>query len=56
MTGDRDGKAIRTIDRYHKWVEWSDEDSAYAGKCPDLITGIHSDDLIEAYRDLCEVA
>lgn len=28
-------------DRYHKWVEWSDEDEAYLGKCPDLITGIH---------------
>jgi hypothetical protein len=36
-------------------VEWSEEDSAYIGKCPDLITGIHGDDPISVYSDLCEV-
>ena len=40
-------------DKYHKWIERSDEDQVYVGKCPDLITGIHGDDPIEVYRDLC---
>ncbi len=35
---------MKRSDQYHKWVEWSDEDEAYIGKCPDLITGIHGDD------------
>lgn len=46
---------MRMSDQYHKWVEWSDEDQAYIGKCPDLITGIHGDDRIQVYQDLCEV-
>lgn len=46
---------MKTSDRYHKWVEWSEEDRAYIGKCPDLITGIHGEDPLQVYRDLCEV-
>ncbi len=46
---------MKTIDKYHKWVEWSEEDEVYIGKCPDLITGIHGDDPVEVYRELCEV-
>lgn len=46
---------MKQSDQYHKWVEWSDEDQAYLGKCPDLITGIHGDDPIQVYADLCEV-
>ena len=46
---------MKMIDRYHKWVEWSEEDEVYIGKCPDLISGIHGDDPVEVYRDLCEV-
>ena len=42
-------------DRYHKWVEWNDEDQTYFGKCPDLITGIHGDDPVRLYAELCEV-
>jgi len=42
-------------DQYHKWVEWSDEDGVYVGKCPDLITGIHGSDPKNVYADLCEV-
>ena len=42
-------------DRYHKWVEWSDEDQVYIGKCPDVMTGIHGDDPQQVYADLCEV-
>ena len=42
-------------DHYHKWVEWSDEDQTYIGRCPDLITGIHGDDPVRVYAELCEV-
>jgi predicted RNase H-like HicB family nuclease len=46
---------MKPSDRYHKWVEWSDEDQVYIGKCPDLISGIHGDDPPEVYRELREV-
>jgi hypothetical protein len=38
---------MKTIDHYHKWIEWSEEDRTYIGKCPDLITGIHGDDPVK---------
>lgn len=41
--------------QHHKWVEWSEEDQTYIGKCPDLITGIHSDNPTQLYTELCEV-
>ena len=43
------------FDQYHKWVEWIEEDQVYIGKCPDMITGIHEEDPIEVYRELCTV-
>ncbi|HLC16528.1 MAG TPA: pilus assembly protein HicB [Thermodesulfovibrionia bacterium] len=46
---------MKESDRYHKWVEWSEEDQIYIGKCPDLITGIHGEDPIRLYGELCEV-
>lgn len=46
---------MRPSDQYHKWVEWSDEDQAYIGKCPDVITGIHGGDAAQLYGELCEV-
>lgn len=46
---------MKDSDKYHKWVEWSDEDQVYIGKCPDLITGIHGDDPITLYGELCTV-
>ena len=46
---------MKESDQYHKWVEWSEEDHAYIGKCPDLITGIHGDDPVKLYGELCEV-
>lgn len=46
---------MKKSDLYHKWVEWSDEDGVYIGKCPDLITGIHGHDPKQLYADLCEV-
>ncbi|QWR77257.1 pilus assembly protein HicB [Candidatus Magnetomonas plexicatena] len=46
---------MKKTDMYHKWVEWSDKDQAYIGRCPDLITGIHGDDPVKLYSELCEV-
>lgn len=46
---------MKKSDLYHKWIEWSEEDQIYIGKCPDLITGIHGDDPVKLYRELCEV-
>ena len=46
---------MKDIDRYHKWIDWSEEDRVYIGHCPDLITGIHGDDPVTLFADLCEV-
>jgi len=46
---------MKISDRYHKWIEWSEEDRVYIGKCPDLITGIHGDNPTLLYGELCEV-
>ena len=46
---------MKISDRYHKWVEWSEEDQVYIGKCPDLITGIHGDEPMSLYGELREV-
>jgi len=46
---------MKESDKYHKWVEWSEEDQVYIGKCPDLITGIHGKDPVVLYGELCEV-
>ena len=46
---------MKKSDCYHKWVEWSEVDHVYIGKCPDLISGIHGDDPKKVYADLCEV-
>lgn len=47
--------SMRPIDQYHRWVEWSDEDQIYIGKCPDLITGIHGNDPLTVYKELEQV-
>jgi hypothetical protein len=46
---------MKAADVCHKWVERSDEDGVYIGKCPDLITGIHGDDSLRLYADLSKV-
>ncbi|CAN2039485.1 Pilus biosynthesis protein HicB [Candidatus Magnetomoraceae bacterium gMMP-15] len=46
---------MKKSDQYHKWVQWSDEDQIYIGKCPDLITGIHGDDPVKLYGELCNI-
>ena len=45
---------MKESDRYHKWVEWSEGDQVYMGKCPDLVTGIHGEDPIPLYGELCK--
>ena len=46
---------MKASDQFHKWVQWSEDDQTYIGKCPDLITGIHGSDSVELYAELCEV-
>ena len=43
---------MKPSDRYHKWVEWSEEDGTYIGQCPDLITGIHGDEPVQLFAEL----
>ena len=43
---------MRPSDRYHKWIEWSDRDDAYLGRCPGVITGIHGSDPVCLYDEL----
>ena len=45
---------MKASDQYHKWVEWSEEDQVYVGRCPDVITGIHGADPAVLYGELCE--
>jgi predicted HicB family RNase H-like nuclease len=43
--------------RYPKFVEWSDEDNCFVGRCPSLFRGgIHGTDETKVYRELCETA
>ncbi len=47
---------MKTIDRYLKIVEWSEEDGCYVGSCPGVIYGgVHGADEIKVYRELCQV-
>ncbi len=39
--------------RYVKFVEWSDEDQCFIGRCPSLFGGgVHGDDEAKVYREL----
>jgi hypothetical protein len=46
---------MKKADKYLKWIERSDRDQVYIGRCPDVITGIHGDDPITLYAELCDV-
>ncbi len=42
--------------RYAKFVEWSDEDRCFIGRCPELaLGGVHGRDEAKVYAELCEV-
>ena len=48
---------MKPEDRYHRFVQWSDEDQCYIGYCPDLYFGgvCHADVEHKAYRELCTI-
>jgi predicted RNase H-like HicB family nuclease len=40
--------------RYVKFVEWSEEDKCFIGRCPELMLGgVHGDDEAAVYAELC---
>ncbi len=40
--------------RYAKFVEWSDEDKTFIGRCPELMLGgVHGTDEAAVYAELC---
>ena len=41
--------------RYTKFVEWSDEDRCFIGRCPELMLGgVHGRDEARVYAELCQ--
>jgi predicted HicB family RNase H-like nuclease len=40
--------------QYVKFVEWSDEDRCFIGRCPELMLGgVHGNDEAQVYAELC---
>src|ERR1039457_3751498 len=40
--------------RYAKFVEWSEEDKCFIGRCPELMLGgVHGNDEAKVYAELC---
>ncbi len=47
----------RAAARYAKYVEWSDEDQCFIGRCPSLFEGgLHGREEASVYREVCETA
>ena len=47
---------MKRSDQYIKIVQWSEEDECYIGRLPGVcLGGVHGDDEIEVYREICEV-
>lgn len=43
--------------RYPKFVEWSEEDQVFVGRCPMLFGGgIHGKEEADVYKELCDAA
>jgi len=41
--------------RYAKFVEWSDEDQCFIGRCPEIMAGgVHGSDEARVYSELCQ--
>jgi len=41
--------------RYAKFVEWSDEDRCFIGRCPEIMLGgVHGNDEAKVYAELCQ--
>ena len=49
-------KQIKTeAARYTKFVEWSDEDQCFIGRCPEIMAGgVHGSDEAKVYVELCQ--
>lgn len=49
-------KEIKTqAARYTKFVEWSDEDQCFVGRCPEvMLGGVHGNDEAKVYGELCQ--
>ena len=46
----------REAARFIKFVEWSEEDQCFIGRCPSLFFGgVHDSDEAAVYAQLCEV-
>ena len=44
---------MKAADAYLAFVEWSDEDNFYIGRCPDLfLGGCHGSDPVKVYAEL----
>ncbi len=44
---------MKADDAYLAFVEWSDEDNLYIGRCPDLfLGGCHGTDPVKVYAEL----
>lgn len=49
---------MKSSDRYHRYVEWSEDDQLYVGYCPDLFPhgGVcHAESEVDAYRQLSDI-
>ena len=41
--------------RYTKFVEWSEEDKCFIGRCPEIMAGgVHGNDEAKVYAELCQ--
>jgi predicted HicB family RNase H-like nuclease len=41
--------------RFAKFVEWSDEDECFIGRCPEVMRGgVHGSDEARVYAELCQ--
>jgi len=48
-------KAKAAAARYTKFVEWSDEDGCFIGRCPEIMSGgIHGHDEVKVFAELCQ--
>ena len=47
---------MKKTDKYLRWVEWSEEDNVYIGRCPDLfLGGCHGDDPLAVAAELQQI-
>lgn len=48
-------KIKERVAKYVKYVEWSDEDECFIGRCPEVFAGaVHGSDEAKVYGELCE--